>query len=411
MSEQPGLFDSLEVTKYYFASRDSTGGIRGVDVRYDRVGDNHYVISRESYKYHCKHTQQPQIDINEGKSTRDAHAQCILRTYSICKEYRDKGYKELDKSADEYTLEELNTIVGEFKTDATGLLKPMLCKMAKNVTDKSIFNKKYFASRKIDGIRSLLYWDAINKCVRARSRTAIDLDFPLQHILTHPLLIKLFEANPSLILDGETYHHGLPLNRISGLCRSQKTATESEILEFYMYDIVDTEITFIERLKKMLKIGKLLHLGFDPYRVWKEGDLKIQLVPQVPISGWDNMMELHNKYVEEGWEGLVIRLADAKYGPGKRNNNMIKIKIYQDSEFKVIGYELGLRGVEDMVFICITEDGKQFKAKPMGDRETKQEYVDNFDTYKGKYATCKYFTISEYGIPQQPCLVNFRFDL
>lgn len=404
------LFENQEQTQFFFASRDSTGGIRGVDVRYDKIEENHYIISRESYKYHCKHTQQPQIDINEGKSNRDAHAQCILRANSICKEYRDKGYKELEKSADEYTKEELDSIIGEFKTDATGLLKPMLCKMVKNVTDKSIFNKKYFASRKIDGIRAMFYWDGTE--VRARSRTAIDLDFPLQHILTHPLLIKLFESNPNLILDGEVYHHGMPLNRISGLCRSQKTAAESEILEFYMYDIVDPELTFIERLKKMLKIGKLLHLGFDPYRVWKEGDLKIQLVPQEPISGWDNMMNLHNKYVEEGWEGLVVRLADAKYGPGKRNNNMIKIKIYQDSEFKVIGYELGLRGIEDMVFICVTEDGKQFKAKPMGDRETKQEYIDSFETiYKGKYATCKYFVISEYGIPQQPCLVNFRFDL
>lgn len=404
------LFESQEQTQFFFASRDSTGGIRGVDVRYDKVGDNHYIISRESYKYHCKHTMQPQIDINEGKSTRDAHAQCILRTNSICKEYKDKGYKELNKSADEYTREELDNIIGEFKTDATGLLKPMLCKMAKNVTNPSTFNKKYFASRKIDGIRSILYFDGTN--VRARSRTAIDLDFPLQHILTHPLLIKLFTTNPTLMLDGETYKHGLPLNRISGLCRSQQNATDSEVLEFYMYDIVDTELPFTERLKKMLKIGKLLNLGFDPYREWKKDELKIQLVPQVPVSGWDNMMKLHNQYVEEGWEGLVVRLSDAKYGPGKRNNNMIKIKIYQDSEFKVIGYELGLRGVEDMVFICVTDEGKQFKAKPRGDLETKQEYVDNFDTfYKGKMATCKYFTISEYGIPQQPCLTSFRFDL
>lgn len=282
--------------------------------------------------------------------------------------------------------------------------------MAKNVTNPDTFNKKYFASRKIDGIRSIIYYDGTN--VRARSRTAIDLDFPLQHILTHPLLIKLFKANPTLILDGETYKHGLPLNRISGLCRSQQNAIDSEILEFYMYDIVDTELPFTDRLKKMLKIGKLLNLNFNPYRVWKENELKIQLVPQVPVSGWENMMKLHNQYVEEGWEGLVVRLADAKYGPGKRNNNMIKIKIYQDSEFKVIGYELGLRGVEDMVFICVTDEGKQFKAKPMGDLETKQEYVNNFESfYKDKMATCKYFTISEYGIPQQPCLTSFRFDL
>ena len=52
MIEQPGLFDSLEVTKFYFASRDSSGGIRGIDISYSKVGNNHYVINRYSYKYH-----------------------------------------------------------------------------------------------------------------------------------------------------------------------------------------------------------------------------------------------------------------------------------------------------------------------------------------------------------------------
>ena len=52
----------------------------------------------------------------------------------------------------------------------------------------------------------------------------------------------------------------------------------------------------------------------------------------------------------EGFEGLVARKPDKVYGFGKRTNDMIKIKRYKDSEFLVIGYELGLRGIEDMVF-------------------------------------------------------------
>ena len=77
----------------------------------------------------------------------------------------------------------------------------------------------------------------------------------------------------------------------------------------------------------MLKIKKLLNLSFDPTKVWQEDDLKIQFVPQDKMSGWDNMMTIHNKFISEGWEGLVIRLASAKYGPGKRTNDMIKIKV------------------------------------------------------------------------------------
>lgn len=397
-----------EPNKFYFASRDGRGDIRCINIYYEKVGDNHYRIYRESYKYHCKHTAQPCIDVDDSGLERDAHIRVQMRVKAINKEYVDKGYKQLTKSADDYSIEELDEIVGKYKTFKDGLLKPMLCKMAKNVTNKNTFNLQYFASRKINGCRVLIYYDG--KEVHAKSRTAIMLDFPLYHIISHPLIKKLFKANPNLILDGEAYKHGLPLNVISGICRNNSNAKDLGRLEFYMYDIVDISLPFTERLKKMIKIKKLLNLDFNPYRIWKENELKIQFVPQVPVSGWDNMMKLHNQYVEEGWEGLVIRLADAKYGPGKRNNNMIKIKQYLDSEFKVIDYKLGLRGVEDMVFVCETEDGKIFKAKPRGDRQTKEDYITNWDFYKGKYATCKYFSLSSNNIPQQPCLVCFRFD-
>ena len=67
-------------------------------------------------------------------------------------------------------------------------------------------------------------------------------------------------------------------------------------------------------------------------------------------------MVLHNKYVEEGWEGVVIRNPDKVYGFGKRTNDMIKIKKYKDDCFLVIDKEAGLRGYEDMVFILKSKD-------------------------------------------------------
>ena len=91
---------------------------------------------------------------------------------------------------------------------------------------------------------------------------------------------------------------------------------------------------------------------------------------------------------------------------------MIKIKLYKENTFKCIGIEQGLREYDDMVFIMETHEGKQFKAKPLGDHDQKVDYTNNFDKfYKGKLADCKYFDISEYDIPQQPALIAFRFDL
>lgn len=274
-------------------------------------------------------------------------------------------------------------------------------------------NHNYFADGYlVHNCRALIYYDG--KEVHAKSRGAISYDFVLDHIISHPLLIKLFKANPNLIMDGEIYKHGWTLNKISGICRSQKTAYDGDPLEFYFYDIVDVNLTFIERLKKMLKIKQLLNLSFNPEREWKEDELKIQFVPQKPVSGFDNMMKLHDQYVSEGWEGLVIRLAEAKYGPGKRTNDMIKIKKYFDAEYQIIGITPGNlegREIEDMCFLMTTENGQQFNAKPVGSREVKQQYWDNQSNIIGKMATLKYFEMSgKEGseIPQQPILLSIR---
>ena len=91
---------------------------------------------------------------------------------------------------------------------------------------------------------------------------------------------------------------------------------------------------------------------------------------------------------------------------------MIKFKNYKSEDFKVVGYEFGLRGSEDMTFICELEDGRTFKAMPCGTRADKEEYIANFDSkYKGHMLECTYFNLSDDGIPTQPKGRIFRFDL
>lgn len=411
------LFDNTPDLKFpcsnYLINRDSKGKIRAVILECQWNDDEHaYGISRSTGIYQMKMINQPIIWVRRGKVNRTVTEQARLQYNHLLKEYRDKGYKDVDDNTFNLNPEAVNKIAGEFKTNQEGLLKPMLAKQYQDVARKEVFNKKYFASRKINGARCLIYYK--NGEIHTHSRGAISYDFVLDHIISHPLLIKLFKANPNLIMDGEIYKHGWTLNKISGICRSQKTAYDGDPLEFYFYDIVDVNLTFIERLKKMLKIKQLLNLSFNPEREWKEDELKIQFVPQKPVSGFDNMMKLHDQYVSEGWEGLVIRLAEAKYGPGKRTNDMIKIKKYFDAEYQIIGITPGNlegREIEDMCFLMTTENGQQFNAKPVGSREVKQQYWDNQSNIIGKMATLKYFEMSgKEGseIPQQPILLSIR---
>lgn len=398
----------------YLISRDTKGKIRIAILSYELIKeeDNRYfVIHRISGQLHGKRTQQPDIIVDRGKATRSLWDQVDLQINHLVKEKKDKGYREVEKDPEEYTESELNNILGTTVTSQDGVPKPMLAKQVDKVTNTKIFDKEWYASRKIDGLRALIYMGEDGE-LHTASRGAMNYDAAMYEILSNPILIEIFKENKGLIMDGEAYHHGFSLQQLNSIARTQKTAVDYGILQFYWYDIVDTNSTFDERWAYMQDIKDKYNLSFDPERIFKRDELRIQFVPQQLISGYDNMLKLHNQFVEEGWEGLVIRDPDVVYRPNGRTNDMIKIKVYKSEDFLVTGYELGLRGSEDMVFICETADGKEFKAKPLGDRLQKEEYVENFDSlYKGHVGECKFFYYSDDGVPLQPCFKAFRDDL
>ena len=394
----------------YLISLDSKGKIRIFYTHYEWSDSDHaYKITRYSGQYGGKMTDGPVLLVSKGKVKRTVIEQCVQEWNHLIKEKLDKGYKRVDSNPNELSLEELKEIVGDYSTNQDGLLKPMLAKSETQITNRKIFEKDWYASRKINGVRTILYYKD-GEIHTASRGGAINYDFVLDHIVTHPKLVKYFEEHPNLILDGEIYKFGWTLNRISGICRSQKTAYDGEPLELYVYDIVDVNKTFEQRLTILDKIEKDLNLGFDPERSWNDNDLKIQIVPQELIAGWDCIKKLHDEWVSEGWEGLVIRDPDVVYKPGARGNQMVKVKEYKDSEYEIVGLSEGLRE-EDMCFVMTTLDGQQFNCKPIGDREQKQWYREHIDELIGKMATVKYFEMSgKEGsqIPQQPVLIAIR---
>lgn len=402
----------------YLLGKSTNGRFRFAIVETDEEWhepEHGYVIQRSYGQVGGKTTLSPAIIVDKTKQKRSWKEQLTLQYNSEVKKFKDKGYIEVEKHPDEYSTDELNKLFGNLTTNQYGVIKPMLAKQESKVTNRKIFEKEWLGSRKINGVRCLLYWDSKANKVKTASRGGETYNYSTLHIIEHPLIVKLFSKNPTLILDGELYKHGKSLQQISGAARMEKNAYECDWLEYYIYDLIkinQLDMKAKDRIMYLQKLGKALNLGFDPYREWNKGDLQIQLVPQVKVSGWDNMQKLHDDYVSEGFEGLVIRDPDRPYKPNGRTNDMIKIKHYLDDTFTVVNYQLGLRGSEDMCFICQMDNGIQFKASPLGDRSVKEEYVKNFESkYKGHKGDCKYFEMSDSGVPCQPKFIAFRFDL
>lgn len=213
-------------------SRDSKGKCRVINILCEKEEDN-YIIKRSSGLFNGKMTTQPSIIITKGKVKRTIEEQSLLQFNSLVKGYLDKGYIEIEEPLTEELINEKLPIT---KTDQKGAKKPMLCKVL-DKTNTKLTEKTWLASNKLDGVRNLLYWDGNE--VKTSSRGGGDYDISATYIRTDPYIIALFKANPDLILDGEIYRHGWPLNKISGLCRKETLEQDHTELKFYCYDIVD----------------------------------------------------------------------------------------------------------------------------------------------------------------------------
>ncbi len=396
---------------HWFVSRDSKGKLRVVEMsaNWDE-SQKAFGIYRTTYQYGGKRTEQPTIYISIGKASRTLREQLELEYKSNMKKYLDKGYKQLTKNIEEYTEEELNEVVGEVITDSSGFAKHMLAKQADKVKDSSIEKVKMWAvSRKIDGVRCSFYWK--DGEVKSASRGGGDYDPSTYQLREHPVLRAFLSTHPDWVLDGELYKHGKSLQQISGAARMEKTALGCSWIEYFVYDIMVPNATFADRYAMLNELAEYLNQEhFNPEREWSKDELRMQVVPHVFISGdnkKDQIMDLHNQYVAEGWEGCVARDVSKAYKYGGRGQEMVKFKMYQDAEFEITGISEGLRP-EDMCFTLKTEDNIEFKAKPMGSRELKEQYREDLDKLIGKMATVKYFYLSDEGTPLQPVLKAIR---
>lgn len=389
-------------------TRDSKGKVRVIEFTLTHYENpEYYEISRKSGLYQGKMVSQPSLKIEKGKVKRTLKEQAELEFNSLIKKAKDKGYKDIKDLGYDNLNFDPDKVLPKEKRDQNGAVKPMLAKLIESVPESTLSKfTNFFISRKIDGGRALFFYK--DGEIHTSSRGGGNYDYPTSHIRNNQKLIDYFKLHPDLVLDGELYVFGYSLQRLSGCMRLEDGELPFK-LQYYVYDIVDLNKPFKERYKIIQQLKNDLNLGFDPNKSFKDDELMIQILPQVEIKNdKTEIWKLHDQYVAEGWEGAVLRDPDSLYKPGSRG--WLKCKRRKDSEFTTIGYELGLRGVEDLVFKMKTDDGKEFLAKPVGSREVKDSLFADINNIIGKKATCTYFYLSDDGVPLQPVWKSVRLD-
>lgn len=202
-----------------------------------------------------------------------------------------------------------------------------------------------------------------------------------------------------IIIDGELYKHGMPLEDIQSCALTGSRASlqlEYRVFDFYCKSV---KINALERLE-------LLASAFSD--VWYA---KVSFVPNevLPTVSMDVVHEevayMRDEACTKGYEGVMVRV-DMPYEPSVRSNRLLKYKPMKDAEYKIIG----TKPVKDVIkksvtmhqaeFICIATNGETFNVAFDGAKERRLDVYNNPDKYINEFVNVTFPEYTKKGVPR-----------
>ena len=118
----------------------------------------------------------------------------------------------------------------------------------------------------------------------------------------------------------------------------------------------------------------------------------------------------HDKYVQLGYEGIMVRNSESLYKMNYRSKDLQKFKEFIDEEYEIIsGKEATGEDTGTVIFLCKTKQNQEFYVRPRGSRQLRKYMFENLDKYIGKQLTVRYQNLSEdKQIPRFPVGITVR---
>jgi DNA ligase 1 len=351
--------------------KDSHGTLRQWTVGYD---ENYYqtfygavggqlITSDPTYCYAT----------NVGRSNmRSENEQAKFEAEALWRNKKERRYRETPEEA------------------AEELFLPMLA--AKFEDRRARLRYPVYVQPKLDGVRCLAYWAGDDVALMSRSGKPYDVP----HISDN---LRNWLPRDA-VLDGELYCHGMACQTITSLVRGDHPEQREQI-EYWVYDVPvcggksDQEF---DRRNACLSGLFLTSRG------------RVRNVPTTSAHSHDSVQELQLAYVKDGFEGAMVRTPAGRYKFGRRSNDLLKVKTFQDGEFVVLDWKDGEgKLAECCVFQCRNDiNSLTFWCMPKGTIDQREEYARNARSYVGRKLTVRFFDRTEDGLPRFPVGVVFR---
>jgi DNA ligase-1 len=327
------------------------------------------------------------------KNETSALEQCIRETIKKRADKIEKeNYSETIPKNDQYNSTDLKVL-------------PMLAsKFDMNAVKKKKNNIIFpcYAQPKLDGVRALAYLDGDVVCIQSRTKSLFE---SVGHIADQlkPILIKY----PNIVLDGELYTKNIAFEELVGLVKTKYISDEDEIalkmVKYHIYDMIDRDnenLSYVLRYSFIKKnIPKLKPNNY------------LEVVQTELVEDIESVKELFTQFIEDGYEGLMLRNVDSPYRQNFRSHDLQKYKEFFEDEFEIIGFKEGEgRDAGSIIWICRTPENKEFKVRPKGTLAFRKELYKDGDKYIGKMLTVIYQELTEENKPRFPVGKAVRED-
>jgi hypothetical protein len=334
-------------------------------------------------------TDSPQVAneiISKGKSLGKKNATTALE--QACAEakakwtkHKKEGYVESREAAEAGEVDTLieggvdpmlaHHYMDVITDDITGVVTIEKSKDAKNIE----FPCK--GQPKLDGIRCIAVRKDGKFTLWSRTRKPIKSCTHIQEELE-----RLFFSCGDMVLDGELYNHAYKSDFekiVSAVRKDEPTEECVKIVQYHIYDVANTNLTFEERNDNLICI-----LSNRP-------SLVVKLVDTSHLSNEEAVMDHFIGYCKKGYEGLMLRNSYSMY-VGKRSYSLQKAKPFNDDEFKIVGFTEGKGKLAGHLgtFICKTKEGNTFDPPLNADQPTLKKMFENGASYIGKMLTVRF---------------------
>ena len=317
-------------------------------------------------------------DKNGMKRYLDIRVEEINGVWCIVKATGQVGGKEATSVTEvplgfESATKRAKTMWKNANTKATAIL-PMLANKWED--RKKYISQPFYVQPKLDGVRLLVSKDG------GISRTGKII--PGTEILGKGL-------KEGQYVDGEAFDPNLTFEELTSTFK-----TDPLKLKFHVFDYFDMnalDMTFEQRWEAVKSL-KNKHYEYVKTTL-------VMLREHIPA--------VHAQHVKEGHEGTMIRDMNSVYEVGQRSNYLLKHKDFQTEEYEIVGATTGHgRDANCVVWICKTEEGNVFNARPEGTLEDREYKYANKERFIGKMLTVRFQNLTDKNVPRFPVGVAIR---